>query len=308
MKLNSARDYFFQQIGLRLETEDIYIVSADLAGPPFDAIREKYPERFVQVGIAEQNMISVALGIATTGAKTIAYTANPFIALRAFDQIRNGAAMIHIPLTIVGVGTGFSISEYGTTHFCTEDVAIMRLCPGLKQVTVSDDTIAKLALQQFFDSNGLFYLRFDKMCGGTLFDDGPVFDLGFRKKTGSDSRVLLITEGYTSQVAKTIRWTEGYEPDWIDIFTLPFDEEQFLSEVEKAKKIVVCEEQQKSGGLGSALLELLNAHNMQKELVHLGIDYSGSFPEEYGSRDFWLNSYGINADAIQRAVYTGIPQ
>lgn len=307
MKLGNARDVFFQQIGLYMETEDIYIVAADLSGPCFDAIRENHPDRLVQVGIAEQNMISVALGIASTGAKAITYGASPFIALRAFDQIRNGAAVMHIPLAISGHSTGFSASG-GTTHFCTEDVAIMRLCPGLKQVTVSDKMIAKLAVQQFLNGKGFFYFRFDRMFNEALFDCEPIFDFGFRKKAGSDSRVLLITQGYTSQVAKTIRWTEGYEPDWIDIFTLPFDEEQFLSEVEKAKKIVVCEEQQKSGGLGSALLELLNAHNMQKELVHLGIDYSGSFPEEYGSRDFWLNSYGINADAIQRAVYTGIPQ
>lgn len=306
MKPNSARDSFFQQIGLCMEKEDIYIVSADLAGQPFDAIREKYPGRFVQVGIAEQNMISVAIGIAATGSKTIAYTANPFIALRAFDQIRNGAAMMHVPLTIAGVGTGFSISDYGTTHFCTEDVAIMRLCPGLRQITISDDTIAKLALRQFLDSNGLFYLRFDKMCSGALFEEEPVFDLGFRKKTGGGNSVLLITQGYTSHVAKTIRWAAGQEPDWIDIFTVPFNEDQLFSEIKKAKKIVVCEEQQKCGGLGSMLLELLNARHIKKELVLLGIDYGEEFPEVYGSREFWLDKYRIDADAIQKEVQDGI--
>ncbi len=302
MGMNSARNYFFNQIALRMDEADIYIVSADLAGPPFDIIREKYPERFVQVGIAEQNMLSVAVGIASTGAKTIAYTSNPFIALRALDQVRNGVSMMHVPLAIVGVGTGFSIAEYGTTHFCTEDVALMSLCPGIRQITVSDDAVARMALREFLQGNSLLYLRFDKMCGGELFKDEPQSETGFRMERGEDGGTLLITQGYTSQIARTINWPEGRKPGWIDVFAVPFDEDGLLKEVMRAKRIVVCEEQQKRGGLGSMMLELLNARGLNKELVRLGVDYGKGFPEVYGSREYWFKEYGISDEAVLRAV------
>ncbi len=302
MGMNSARNGFFDQIALRMADTDIYIVSADLAGPPFDVIREKYPERFVQVGIAEQNMLSVAVGIASTGAKTIAYTSNPFIGLRGLDQVRNGVAMMHLPLAIVGVGTGFSIAEYGTTHFCTEDVALLSLCPGIRQITVSDDAVAQMALRAFLQGDSLLYLRFDKMCGGVLFKEEPQSQLGFRIEYGEDRGTLLITQGYPSQLASTIDWPRGRRPSWMDVFALPFDEDRLLEEVIKAERIVVCEEQQRRGGLGSLLLELFNDRGLTKELIRLGVAYGKGFPEVYGSREYWFQKYGLSGEAMLQAV------
>ena len=302
MKLNSARNNFFQAIGSYMEEDDIYIVSADLAGPPFDAIRAYHPNRYVSVGIAEQNMISVALGLALAGKKTIAYTSNPFIAFRAFDQIRNGLSMMHLPLTIVGVGTGFSISEYGTTHFVTEDVAMMSLCPGLKQITISDDTVADSAVNYVRENHGPLYLRFDKECGGTIGGDKPDIETGFRQiYSGKTPKVTLVTQGYLSQVVSRMDWSN--EPVEIyDVYTNPFNYEAFLRKLNSDNTVIVCEEQQLRGGLGSIILEAMNDAGRGQNVVRMGVAYKNAFPEAYGTRNYWLEHYQISEDAIRNCV------
>ena len=304
MKFNTSRDMFFEEVGKRMEAEDIYVVSADLAGRPFDGIRERFPERFVQVGKAEQNMVSTAVGLASLGAKVIAYTAAPFHVLRAFDQIRNGAAMMRFPLAIAGVGTGFSIAEYGTTHFSTEDVALMSLCPGIRQVTVSDEAVAESALERFLEQREMLYLRLDKLCCGCLPFPKPDIDVGFRVRNGGPD-TLLITQGYTSQAVNEIDWGGGPVPVWADVFSVPFDEERMLDMIGQAKRVVVCEEQQKRGGLGTMLLELLNEHGMNRQIICMGVDYGQAFPEVYGSRRYWLKQYRIDGEAIKDAVING---
>lgn len=288
--MKAGRDYFFDKVGQIMEQEDVYIVSADLAGRPFDIIRERHPDRFVPVGIAEQNMISVACGIALCGKKVIAYTSNPFIAFHAFEQVRNGASLMDLPVAIAGVGVGFGISEYGTTHFVTEDFAIMSLCPNLKIITVSDNTIAEKAVSEFLSCKSPLYLRFDKQCGDEIGETtGEDYNNGFRYiRRGDDT--LVITTGYMSQLAKNSPGTQTI----MDLFSFPFRVDAFMAEIEKYKAIVVYEEQQKRGGLGSALLEILNEKNVKAEIRIKGINYDGRFPSVYGSRRYWLEKYKLD--------------
>ena len=127
--LMSSRDVYLTNIVRRIEDgENIYFVSADLAAPVLDDFRKSYPENYVPVGIAEQNLIAIASGIALAGEKVIAYTSNPFLVFRAYDQIRNSIALMDLPITLVGVGAGFSIAEYGATHFSLEDINLLRCC------------------------------------------------------------------------------------------------------------------------------------------------------------------------------------
>lgn len=304
MGKSAARNYFFEEIGKKMETEDIYIVSADLAGPPFDFIREKYANRYVPVGIAEQNLISVACGIALTGKKVIAYTSNPFIAFRAFDQVRNAAALMGIPLAIVGVGTGFSISAYGTTHFITEDISMMSLCPGLKTITVSDMKVAQKALEYVLGNDHLpCYIRFDKDCDDNLTENDFNLKNGWRYIKQSASKTLVISQGYTSHIANSADF--GNEaPSIIDIVANPFDEKSFVDEIQKYEKIIVIEEQQLRGGLGSIILEILNNYGIYKPLKRLGIDYGDEFPEFYASRDYLTKYFGIDSEALTDTIKT----
>lgn len=301
MKQNAARNYFFDEIGKKMEKEDIYIVSADLAGPPFDFIREKYHDRYVPVGIAEQNLVSVACGIAMTGKKVIAYTSNPFIAFRAFDQVRNAVTLMDLSLTVVGVGTGFSISPYGTTHFITEDIAMMSLCPGLRTITVSDmDTAEKALTCVFQDKHAPCYIRFDKDCNDNLADNGFEFEKGWRY-VREGRNTLIIGQGYTSHIACNTCFS-GPKPSIMDIFMSPFEESSFVNEVKNYEKVIVVEEQQLRGGLGSIILEIMNSYGVNVPVTRMGIDFSEGFPEVYGSRKYWLEYYGIDAKHLQEQM------
>lgn len=285
----NGRDYFFDKIGSVMEDRDIYIVSADLAGRPFDYIRKEYPDRFVPVGISEQNLISVACGMAMSGKRTIAYAANPFIVYRAFDQIRNSVSLMDIPVTIAGFGIGFGVSACGTTHFTTEDFSMMSLCPNIKIITISDNTIAEKAFAEFQNCKSPMYLRFDKQCGdeiGETTDED--YNKGFRYlRRGGDT--LVITTGFMSQLEKNKLGDQTV----MDLFSYPFDTDAFITEIEKHRMVFICEEQQKRGGLGSAVLEILNERNVKTEVKLKGIDYGERFPSVYGSRYYWLEKYGL---------------
>lgn len=299
MKQNASRNFFFEEIGKKMDSEDIYVVSADLAGPPFDFIRKEYPERYVPVGIAEQNMMSIACGIAMTGKRVLAYTSNPFISFRAFDQIRNAVALMEVPLIIVGVGTGFSISSYGTTHFITEDIAMMSLCPGLRTITVSDIEIAKKALNYVMqETHEPCYIRFDKDCNDSITNSEFELEKGWRYiQTGEST--LIIGQGYTSQMLKAL--TMQKVPFAVmDIFSNPFDEKSFIEEMKKYDRVIVFEEQQLRGGLGSIILEIQNKYGVDVNVYRKGIDFSKGFPKVYGSRKYWMDYYNISIDELSK--------
>lgn len=301
MGQNTARNYFFEEIGKRLESEDIYIVSADLAGPPFDFIRREYPDRYVSVGIAEQNLISVACGIAMTGRKVIAYAANPFISFRAFDQVRNAVSLMNLPITIVGLGMGFSVWVCGTTHFVTEDVSMMSLCPGLNTITVSDTDVAGKTLEYILQGgHAPCYVRFDKDCSDSMSGKNFEIKKGWRYVRNGE-RILIIAQGYTSQMAHSADYGDE-NPSIMDIVMTPLDSDSFASEVKKYERLIVIEEQQLRGGLGSIVLEILNEYEISKPVKRMGIDYGGRFPEFYGSREYMMEYYHIGPADLVRQV------
>ncbi len=304
MGSNQMRNLFFEKIEGLLDSEDVYIVSADLAGPPFDSIRSKHSNRYVSVGIAEQNLISVSCGIAMTGKRVIAYAANPFIAFRAFDQIRNAIGVMNIPVTIVGLGTGFSVSVCGVTHFSTEDIAMMSLCPGIKCITANDSAVVEYALELFKKRQSPLYIRFDRDCDEDLSNRQIDTNNGWRYIKKTNDLVydkLIISQGYASHVVNSIVF-DSNPPSLMDVYETPFDEVSFVKEVVNYKRILVVEEQQLRGGLGSIVLEIFNSFDVSVPIRRIGIDYSGRFPNHYGSRDYWLDYYGINASKIKEFV------
>ncbi len=305
MGYNETRNKFFKEIGQIMDMEDIYIVSADLAGPPFDYIRERYPKRYISVGIAEQNMISVSIGLALAGKKVIAYAANPFIALRSLDQIRNGICINKTAVTVAGVGTGFSVSSCGTTHFVTEDIAIMKLCPGIKQITVNDNDISDAALNYMLHNNRALYLRFDKECGGNLSETDKKdidIDKGFRILNKNICDICIVSEGYPVHMIKERYKDNENVSTIIEIFSHPFDRMKFVENIKDKKRIIVCEEQQISGGLGTEILEIINDFDLNIKVIRMGIDYKNNFPECYGSRKFWFKYYGFNEEKLNEKI------
>lgn len=301
MGSHTPRNLYFEGVHRLMEKEDVFIVSADLAGPPFDSIRRDFPDHYVQVGIAEQNLISVACGIAMTGKKVVAYAANPFISLRAFDQIKNGLENMHVPLTIAGLGTGFSIWEYGSTHYTTEDFQIMSLCANMRIITATDNRVAEKCVELTEKNQDLIYIRFDRDCNDVLPSAEDVdLEKGFRV-VSRGSKAAILSNGYITQ-ALSRSLPDDYGLSLVDVFQYPYNESAIISFLQDYQCVIVAEELQKRGGLGSTILEMYNDHNLLKKIVRRGVDYRSANMALYQHRDEWLREFGLDATSILRII------
>lgn len=297
MAFNVARNRFMEQIvRLAEEGEDVVLVTADLAAPALDSFREKFPERYVSVGIAEQNLISVASGIALDGKKTIAYAANPFTITRAYDQIRNLVSVMEIPLCIVGVGAGFHIPEYGATHCVTDDLAMVQMCPGVEIYNVSDVSLAEWLGREFVKLKKPTYIRFDRMTEQNVSLKPEKVESGFRVLNYGDGEVAVIATGNLGT-----EYFVNYQEDvkqrkitYIDVYKFPYDKEGLLEEVKSCKRIITLDESNLVNGFGQQMIELINQKGIRDvEIVQKAIEYNGAFPNYFGSRDYMLEVYGL---------------
>lgn len=307
MGVHDARNRYLDEIYSLIKSgEDIVIVSADLAAQSLDALKRDYPKRFITVGIAEQNLISVSCGLALTGKKVIAYTSSPFPVLRGFDQIRNAVSLMKLPISILGIGSGFSIPEYGATHYCIEDMSLMRTCANLKTISISDENIAKEGAQLSLTTNQPLYFRFDKMISGNLSNDSIDFEKGFRS-FGNGSDVAIVTNGYFTQELfhqlDTLS-SAGISSKIIDVFSIPFDEEKFIAEIKGIKHIITIEEHVLQGGVGSIVLEVLSDNNVYKPIKRIGLNFTSGYPNIYGSREYLLETNGLSIQDLLKQIIT----
>ncbi|MDR2407506.1 MAG: hypothetical protein LBE13_05275 [Bacteroidales bacterium] len=302
MSSNNARDIIFYSIkdGIN-DGKDFFVVNADFTGRPFIDIAKQWPERLIQVGIAEQNMISIACGLALAGKKVFTFSPNPFLYLRAYDQIRNALCAMDLSITIVGNGMGFVNPGLGITHFPTEDYQLFSLCPNMNIFSVSDETVAKEAANFVInESTGPNYIRIDYECDGIVPSQETVnIEKGFRIiKQGQGT--LIITQGYLTRIVDNLSFSS--KPTIIDLFKTPYDKEMLLSEMKKYEKVIVCEEQQLRGGIGSEILEFLNDNDIFLPILRRGVQYHKILPHTFGSREYWMKKFGVAVDDIKKTV------
>lgn len=285
--------------------ENMVLVSSDYAAPVLDDFRKTHSERYVSVGIAEQNLIQIACGLSLAGQKAIAYGMAPFPCIRAVDQIRNAAAMMDLPISIVSAGVGFAIPEFGATHYCTEDVAIMRTIPGIKIINLTDEVMAEKTAELSLATDRPIYIRIDKYSDGVIYKPDDIdFKRGFFVvKEGCD--IAIIASGYyTNRMIKlSERLLEyGIKAKVIDLYTLPFDADKLIEETEDINNILVVEEHVRQGGIGSAIMEAFSDRNINKRIIRMGIDFGDGYTSEFGSREYFIKKYHLDDDAITNKI------
>ena len=299
MGVHRSRNVYLETVLKHVdEGADIYIVTADLAAPCFDDFRVNHSDRYVPVGIAEQNLISVASGICLSGAIAIAYASNPFPIFRGFDQIRNCVGLMDLPLTIVGVGAGFSIPEYGATHFALEDINILRGCAHLDVVNVSDVNLAKYVAEISIKLRHPMYVRFDKLVCQEYPLSEDDFQKGYRWICNEKSKACIVSTGIMVDEVKQLIETKKLDVSLVDVFRFPYNAEALLKELHRYEKIVSVEEMILQGGLGSSLLEAMSDARAYISLKRIGIDMKKGYPSQYGSREWNLRRCGITREAI----------
>lgn len=262
-KIATRESYGNALASLAAEKEDFIVLDADLAAATKTGTFKKgFPERFYDCGIAEQNMVSIAAGVAATGKKVFCSSFAMFAAGRAFEQVRNSIAYPHLPVIIAATHAGITVGEDGATHQCNEDIALMNVVPGMTVISPADDTEAKKAVYAAYEHDGPVYIRFGRLATPVIFDEDYKFEIGKGVKLTDGNDVAIIATGIMvneALVAAEALKEEGINARVINIATIkPIDKEIVLAAAKETGVIVTAEEHSVIGGLGSVVCDVIS--------------------------------------------------
>ena len=303
-KIATRESYGHALVELGKEHEEVVVLDADLAEATKTVIfKKEFPERHIDCGIAECNMMGIAAGLAATGKVPFASSFAMFAAGRAFEQIRNSIGYPHLNVKIGATHAGISVGEDGATHQCNEDIALMRTIPGMVVINPSDDVEARAAVKAAYEHQGPVYLRFGRLAVPVI-NDRPDYKFEIGKgvvlKEGTDLTIvatgLCVNE---SLMAAAKLEEEGIHAQVINIHTIkPIDADLIAEAAKKTGKIVTVEEHSVIGGLGSAVCDVLCEREPVKVLKIGMNDVFG----ESGPAVKLLEKYGLDAAGIYAKI------
>lgn len=261
-KIATRESYGAALVELGKSNPDLVVLDADLsAATKTGLFRKAFPDRFVNAGIAEGNMMSVAAGLATTGKTVFASSFAMFAAGRAFEQVRNSIGYPHLNVKIGATHAGISVGEDGATHQCCEDIALMRSIPGMTILNPADDTEARKAVFAAAALDGPVYLRLGRLAVPVLFDKDYPFAVGKGVQLVAGNDVTIVATGLLvaeALIAAEQLKNEGFSARVIDMATVkPIDRDILVAAARETGAIVTAEEHNVIGGLGSAVTEVI---------------------------------------------------
>lgn len=304
------RDVFLERIFQEMDNDDsIFFVSADFGSPVLDKIRDNFSDRFMNVGVAEQNMINISAGLALEGFTVFAYAIAPFITMRCYEQVRVNLALLSkvrpMNVNLIGVGAGYSYVVSGPTHQCYEDITIMRALPNFQVFSPSDHVTAAELFDTCVNSQGPKYLRFDAQVLPVIYESStPIISNGFHVHNKGDT-VCLIATGFmlhTAIKAASEIANEGKHVGVIDIFDLTNFSTKKLEEIlSRYSGLVTLEEGFRGrGGLDSMLFEFTSRYNLPIKILNIGVEPGYSF--ELGTRYELHEKVGIGLQSVLNQI------
>jgi transketolase len=300
------RDAFINTLyELAAADSKVMLITGDLGFGVFDNFSQSFPKQFLNVGIAEQNMLGVSVGMALEGYKVFCYSLANFPTLRCLEQIRNDACYHNANVKIVSMGGGFSYGSLGISHHATEDLSIMRSLPNLTVVSPCDDWEASEATKEMALGDGTYYLRLDKSTAGFTQKPNEVFKLGKSRCLREGQDITLIGVGGIVQsilTAAEILAEKSVSCRVISMHTIkPIDQEAIFQGVEQTKGIITIEENTIIGGLGGAVAELCLENQQIPKIFHR-IGLNDCFSSIVGTQDYLRSQYKMDASAIASKV------
>ena len=299
------RDAFINSLTELAENDkDIILLTGDLGFGVFEEFETRFPGQYFNVGIAEQNMMGLAAGLSLEGKKVLAYSIGNFASLRCLEQIRNDACYHDANITIVASGGGFSYGSLGMSHHTTEDLAILRALPNMVVVAPCTKNEAKEATKQLVSTKGVGYLRLDKTAAEEVALAQP-FSIGKSRifREGTDL-TLIATGGILEEAVLAAKELEqfGLDVKILGIHTVkPIDKEEILKSALETGGLVVIEEHNKDGGLGSAVAEVCMDHAvLPNKFLRIGLN--NTFSSIVGSQHYLRAQYEIDHKAIVSSV------
>ncbi len=303
-RIATRESYGNALVELGKEYDNLVVLDADLAGATKTGVFKKaFPERHINCGIAEGNMMSVAAGMASTGLVPFASSFAMFAAGRAFEQIRNSIGYPHLNVKIAASHAGISVGEDGATHQCNEDIALMRVIPGMVVINPADDVEAKAAVKAAFHYDGPCYIRLGRLAVPVFNNEETYkFELGKGIVLREGKDVTLVATGLEvneALIAAEKLAADGIEAKVINIHTIkPLDEELIVAAAKETGKVVTIEEHSVIGGLGSAVCDVL-AEKAPTKVMKIGVnDVFG----ESGPALELIKKYGLDGDSIYQKV------
>lgn len=282
-------------VELGRKRDDFIVMDADLAAATQTGMfKKEFPDRFYDCGIAEQNMMGIAAGIAATGKKVIVSSFAMFAAGRAFEQVRNSIGYPHLNVIIGATHAGISVGEDGATHQCCEDIALMRTIPGMTIINPADEVEAKKAVEAAIELDGPVYMRFGRLAVPVIFDEDYKFEVGKGVELRHGNDVTIIATGLMvneALEAYEMLKNEGISARVINMATIkPLDKDIVIKAAKETGAIVTAEEHSVIGGLGGAVSEAV-CEEYPVPVVKLGVNdvfgHSGPAPkllDEFGLR------------------------
>ena len=303
-KIATRESYGNALVELGAEHDNLIVLDADLAAATKTGVFKKaYPDRHIDCGIAECNMMGIAAGLSTTGIVPFASTFAMFAAGRAFEQVRNSIGYPHLNVKIGATHAGISVGEDGATHQCNEDIALMRTIPGMVILNPADDVEAKACVKAAYEYNGPVYLRFGRLAVPVINDRPDYkFELGKGVVLREGKDVTIVATGLC--VSSALEAAEKLAADGIDakvinIHTIkPLDEELIVAAAKETGKVVTVEEHSVIGGLGSAVCDAL-AETCPVPVKKIGVqDVFG----ESGPAAALLAKYKLDGEGVYEQV------
>jgi transketolase len=288
---------------------DLLVMSADLGNSSgLDRLKRQYPDRFINVGIAEQNLIGVAAGLAKEGFNVFASSFAPFISMRAGEQIRMNLGYMGLNVKAVGLGSGVSMGFLGNSHYGLEDVSIMRAIPGMTIISPADCSEVVKAVEALANFQGPAYLRLTGVPNMPIvYKNDYSFEIGKSVKLRHGEDIAIFSTGsmvYESLIAAEILSQHGIEASVINFHTLkPLDSEPIIDALEKVRLIVTVEEHSVIGGLGSAIAEFSSVFASRPRQLTLGL------PDEFGvtgDYDYLKEKYGLIGEGIAQKIRVSV--
>lgn len=306
-KKATRQSYGEALLELGRKNKDIIVLDADLAGATkTDLFAKEFPDRFFDMGIAEQDMISTASGISTCGKIPYASTFAVFAAGRAYDQIRNSVCYPNLNVKIVATHAGITVGEDGATHQMIEDISLMRTLPNMTVLSTSDDTQTKWAVEEISKIQGPVYLRLARLATNIIYPESQKFEIGKMVEITKGEDVTIFATGVTVEQAINASGElkkQGISVRVVDVHTIkPIDKEMILKCAKETKLLVSIEDHNIIGGLGNAISEVLT-DLYPKKLIRTGI--KDTFGRSGNAKEL-MNLYNIDAEYLIKTIKSNI--
>jgi transketolase len=304
--VEGMRDAFFRALYmLAKKDKDLILITSDTGAICHDDFRRNLSNQYINIGIAEQNMVGVAAGMAMSGKKVYVYAIVPFAAMRCYEQIRVDLCCMNLPVTVVGIGSGFDYSTLGPTHHGTEDIALMRSLPDISIYIPSDSLMAESIAKATHKQSGPKYVKLDRTGLPLVYKNKKDIDIsqGFSLlKKGSDAYIIATGRMVYSalKIAKILQ-NQSMKIGVIDLFRIkPLNEKSLWHVIKEVDYVITLEENFVGAGMGCALAEMLVSKKNIPAFKPIGIP--NQFCREYGSREYLHCLNKIDVDSVVKSI------